>query len=192
MISFSFRKINFIIDFSFFAVTALLCLIGGGENIAAAFSVCLIHEAGHLIPMAIYGEKINSVRISGCGIRIIPFKNPLKPFIWDIVILSGGSFLNITTGFIILAFCGKMKIFAVMNIILGIFNLLPYRSFDGGEIILTLISCFGGENLNRHSLAVMRFVSFMISAVILLTAIKYRVLNLTLAVTLIYLAILSF
>lgn len=192
MISFYLKKIKFIIDFSFFAVIALLCLIDGGENLISAFSVCLIHETGHLIPMVIFGEKISLVKIYGTGIRIVPYKNPLKAVYKDIIILASGSFTNFLTGAFLLLFFENAQIFAFMNIILGIFNLLPYRNFDGGEIILTLINYYGNENFKYNSTAIIRFISIITSIIILFSAYHYGLRNLTLFITILYLTVLSF
>lgn len=189
MISFSIDRIKFTVDFSFFAVIAFLCIIDGGKNIISAFSVCIIHETGHLIPMIISGEKINSVRICGAGIRIIPYKNPLKAVFMDIVILAGGSAFNLITGFIIILLTENISLFAAMNIIIGVFNLLPYRNFDGGEIILTLMEYYGNEFIKYNAEKIVFFIGIITSLLIFSAAYSHGIINLTLIFTLVYLMI---
>lgn len=191
MISFSLKRIKFTVDFSFFAVIAFLCIIDGGKNIISAFSVCLIHETGHLIPMTISGEKIKSVSICGAGIRIVPYKNPLKPIFTDIAILAGGSFFNFITGFSVILFSENISLFAAMNIIIGIFNLLPYRNFDGGEIMLILMEYYGNEFIRLNAEKIVFFIGIITSLMIISAAYSYGIINLTLIFTLIYLNISS-
>jgi Zn-dependent protease len=191
MIEFSFNKIKLRADFSFFAVIAVLFMLDDEINIISAFLVCLIHETGHLIPMTLFGEKINMIRLYGAGIRIIPEKNPLKPFYRDMIILMGGSIMNFIVAIAIIAVGRKINVFSLMNIIIGIFNLLPYRNFDGGEILISLIEYYGSENMKYHTDMLIRFAGIIISVCLAFIFFISGAPNITLAVTILYLALLS-
>lgn len=178
-------------DFSFFAVIALLLMLNSEINIISAFSVCFIHETGHLIPMIITGEKIRLIRFYGAGIRIVNEKNPFRAFYKDMIILWGGSITNFAAAAVSAVLCGGMNIFSVMNIVTGIFNLLPYRNFDGGEILMMLIEYYGSENMKYHIHIIMRITGGMVSLLIVLFFYFSGMSNITLIITVLYLAVIS-
>lgn len=191
MIEFSLNKIKLRADFSFFAVIAVLFMLDDEINMISAFSVCFIHEIGHLIPMTLFGEKINLIRLYSAGIRIVPEKNPLKPFYMDIIILIGGSMMNFITAIIIIIINGDLNVFSLMNIIIGIFNLLPYRNFDGGEILISLIEYYGSENMKYHIDMLIRCAGIIVSSCLAFIFFMLGMSNITLITTIFYLALLS-
>ena len=107
----------------------------------------------------------------------------------DIVILAGGSAFNLITGFIIILLTENISLFAAMNIIIGVFNLLPYRNFDGGEIILTLMEYYGNEFIKYNAEKIVFFMGIITSLLIFSAAYSHGIINLTLIFTLVYLMI---
>ncbi len=184
MIKFCIKNTEFVICFSFFTVIAVFCIIQKNFSIVSAFSVCFIHEIGHLIPITIFGEKIKKVEFSGMGIRIVPFKNPLRAYSHEIIILLGGA----TANFIIALFLFPyMREFAVMNIVIGIFNLLPYKMADGGAVVITVSESLGISDISK----VMRIISILTSVFIILFTYFSGISNFTLILTIIYLTVVS-
>ena len=189
MIKFSLKNISFTVDLSFFAVIAVLCLIENGSSILAAMSVCFIHETGHIIAMLLLDERIKAVKFYGTGIRIVPYKNPLKPLCKDLTILFAGSAFNFLAAVSVMIFAENMQLFAVMNIIIGIFNLLPYSCSDGGEIMVCIMEYYGNDFIRQNTYKILKIMSIITSAVIFLFSVRYGVFNFTLAATLVYLMI---
>ncbi|MDD7185648.1 MAG: hypothetical protein SPE43_07635 [Ruminococcus sp.] len=139
MIKFRILSADFKIDFSFFMFMALIFMTNNYRNIIMFFTACAVHELGHLVAMLFTGAEIKSIFISGLGINIMQSRENLISSGRSLLILSGGITLNLLiflSGF----FCSD---FAQINLMLFIFNILPFRNLDGGSIILCI-----GEILN--------------------------------------------
>lgn len=117
--------------FSFFAVLGLLvCLDKDGMSLLCA-AACVLHELGHIVVMMIEHRPPLSVTLYGGGIHI-----------------SGGStsFLSASAGvivnFIMFLLFGviswktqKIRLFGAVNLLIGVFNLLPIGNLDGRLIL---------------------------------------------------------
>lgn len=142
ILPFKFIKVGF--DFSFFAAVSLVILLNDNNYALYALFACLLHEFGHLIAMKITGQKIDSLIFYGAGIKILKQKCcQISGFINDAFVLSAGCFVN----FLIFLFCMVFKsdntlLFGYINLIIGLFNMLPIHSLDGGALILLFINRF--------------------------------------------------
>lgn len=91
----------------------------------------MIHELSHIIMAILLCEKIRMIKILPCGCSC-SFRNQslIKP--WKmLLILMAGPLIN-------LFFCRIgyfSEEFREANLFLGIFNLLPFFSLDGGNIM---------------------------------------------------------
>ncbi|MDR2532812.1 MAG: site-2 protease family protein [Oscillospiraceae bacterium] len=128
------EKTRVSIDFTFFAVIALFFYFD--ENGLAFMSVCacIIHETGHLAALFLEKRELKSLTFYGGGIKI----NYDKSLDASVRLIIAGSLLNFTV-FIIFYFIFHanlmLKVFALINLIIGIFNLFPVRFFDGGRLL---------------------------------------------------------
>ncbi|MCL1789157.1 MAG: site-2 protease family protein [Oscillospiraceae bacterium] len=125
------------VDFTFFAViTMFLTLDTTGFALMSLF-VCAIHECGHLIAMLIGGHKPNSIFFKGGGIRL---SNSGAD---SVFILIAGSAVNLGLFFALYFTLPKTDIypvmFAVLNLVIGVFNLLPVGCLDGKRILETFL-----------------------------------------------------
>ncbi len=140
------------LGFGFFAVVTLTMLLAD-TNIAlvSLLSSCL-HEVGHLIFLALFGEKPKSVEFGAFGIRITRQNiNKLSNLKETVVLLAGPS-VNLTLAFILHLLhkrTGSQILYAgvAVNLVLAIFNLLPFEVLDGGRALECLISNFASESL---------------------------------------------
>lgn len=112
--------------------TVLLCLI-------ASF----MHEAGHILAMLLKGAKLKSVRIN-LGDVAIDTESTTLSYDDEIFISVSGVFINLILSlfslllflFIKLSFCYN---FFIVNLLIALFNLLPIRFLDGGQLLLFLL-----------------------------------------------------
>lgn len=106
----------------------------------STFLMCLLalafHEFGHIIAIYLYKEKINVFYILPFGFccRLknqskVKKENMLK------ILIAGPATSIIVAGLIVF----WTKEFALVNFIIGIFNLVPIGSLDGGRIIKNII-----------------------------------------------------
>lgn len=190
MFEFPFRKLTIAFDFSFFASVSLLILLGNGYAVLG-IAACLLHELGHLAVMKICGVPAKRVLFYGAGIKIVPDKEFCFTGFWaEFLVLIAGSSAN----FLCAAVSGisdsfEMRLFSVINIFIGIFNLLPLQYLDGGKLLLAMIrrSCSFSTACQLE-----RFLKwanvFLILSVMIIFAFAGRG-NFTLYITLCYLLV---
>ena len=134
------KQFTVMFDFSFFATVSLLILLGSRYAVWG-IAVCLWHEFGHLILMKANSVPIKKMVFYGAGIKIIPDKSiDFTSFCSQLLILTAGSAFN----FIAAAIClfgstVEIRLFAVINAVIGVFNLLPLQHLDGGKIITLIL-----------------------------------------------------
>jgi len=99
------------------------------------FLICLqaiiIHELSHIIMALLLCEKVRMIKILPCGCSCT-FKNQSAIKSWKmILILLAGPLVNL-----IFWRAGVFsEAFREANLFIGIFNLLPFFSLDGGNIM---------------------------------------------------------
>jgi Zn-dependent protease len=125
-------------DFTFFAVIAMFIALDTTGFALMSLCVCLIHEAGHLLAMLCTGSKPSSLIFRGGGIRIVTDKFDSVP------VLLAGSAVNLTL-FLCLYFTLPETdiypiMFAVLNLVIGLFNLLPVGCLDGSKLLSIFVS----------------------------------------------------
>ncbi|MCL2698239.1 MAG: site-2 protease family protein [Oscillospiraceae bacterium] len=135
MIEFTYKgKTKLAVDFTFFATIALFFYFDKSGFGILGICACVIHEAGHLMALFLKKQDFNSLIIYGGGIKI-KHKKTLDA---SVCILAAGCLLNIAV-FIVFYYVFpinmKFQIFAIMNLLIGVFNLLPIRYFDGGRLL---------------------------------------------------------
>lgn len=84
--------------------------------------------------MFLYSQKPESIVIYGGGIKITPDNNRLIPIGRELAVLLAGCTVNLTLALITVLFRG-LNFFAEVNLLLGIFNLMPFKYFDGGRAL---------------------------------------------------------
>lgn len=130
MIELPIRGIRVCFHFSFFAAVTLLMLWGSGSVALYGMYACLLHESGHLVAMIILRRPVKRLIFYGAGIKLVQGENEtLVKFTYQLAILAAGCMVN----FVLYAVCGG--VFAMMNLLVGLFNMLPLCSLDGGKII---------------------------------------------------------
>lgn len=192
MFELRFKRISVAFDFSFFATVTLLTLLSE-TNAVLGLAACLWHELGHLTVMEIKGVSVKRVLFYGAGIKIIPDKSfGFTDFGTELAVLIAGSFANFAAA-AGLWLCDdlRMKLFAVINAVIGAFNLLPVQSLDGGKIIVSVIRKFC--NYERACMLeswLKRINGILIITVLIVFALLGKG-NLTLYITLCYLLVVS-
>ncbi len=92
----------------------------------------LIHEVGHLSLMIIFKYYPLGIEIKCFNIKIIEKFRYKNEFYKDILVTLAGPFFNIL--FFFLLFYINIKL-ALINLYIGLFNLLPAASLDGGQLL---------------------------------------------------------
>jgi len=166
-------------DFGFFAVIAVFLRFDATGYGMLSLAACAVHEAGHLIAALIRGERIREIALRGGGIKITAEKNGL-------FVLFAGSLVNLALFFILYFLLPRTDIrpvmFAVLNLIIGVFNLLPVGCLDGKLILSEFLPAFIPET----AVKTLEAVAFLSVIACLIAAVFFGKVNFTLIIVLIY------
>lgn len=127
------NKLKICFLFSFFALFAVLFYSDNYIEILTALTACILHETGHLTFMILFKNYPEKIVFYGGGIKIIP-DNKMLSYKKDIIINLAGCLVNLIIGSILLLI-DSFTLLGKLNIIIGVFNLLPFSSFDGGNVL---------------------------------------------------------
>ena len=135
------------IKIGFFSVLLFLSLLLTHSYFAiCALSAIILHELGHIIAARLCKVKFKALNIGiyGAGLNAertdFSYKN-------EIIIALGGALSNLITVLASLPLylstqSTTLLSFIASSILLGIMNLLPIKTFDGGRILHSLLCLF--------------------------------------------------
>ena len=158
--SFKLRDISIEVSFWFVAVIALMLTLFPESQAFYCFIFCIIHECGHLIAMLLLKRKVTSINFGYFGIKIFTDRKFL-PEMKEAAIASGGPVINLFTASIL--FIAGQENFAIMNLALAFFNLLPVSILDGGHILSALFP----ESKSVKTLSTLCSVFLLVSGIII-------------------------
>lgn len=121
------------------AVTCTLILDNSGVCAVALFC-CLVHETAHIICMLAFGEKPSLVELSFYGIKLE--RKPMSSRRSDIPVYAAGPAANLLMSAALSVVSREnedIKNAAVISLVIGLFNLLPCRPLDGGNILFEFL-----------------------------------------------------
>ncbi len=100
----------------------------------------VLHELSHVLMLFFVGEGVEKITFAPQGVSLVR-KGNLISYKAEIFVLMAGCLLNFTLFFIFyLIPCSlSLKLFSVVNLGLGLFNLLPIGTLDGGRILKILL-----------------------------------------------------
>ncbi len=180
------------ISFLFAAVITLMLLFDKTGLILPLLFAVFMHELGHLFMMYIKESAPKRIKLIPASVQITKsFSGDYKN---DILISLSGPFVNILL-FSVFYFNYKCYqntatlYIALLNLIIGVFNLLPIKGLDGGTIFYcVLCRC---TNINKAEL-ILNLISFLSGLVLLLSAVVLTIrgkINISLYIMAIYLLV---
>ena len=105
----------------------------------------LFHELGHLLVILLCGARLR--RVEWCGFGFLLRFDGLLPYTHDALIAAGGAAMNLALALLCsfaaehTAFAPALHLASGVNLLLGLFHLLPALPLDGGQVFLALLSC---------------------------------------------------
>lgn len=182
------------ISFLFAAViTVMLATDRTGLIVPALFAV-IMHEIGHLFAMWVLECNPKRIKLIPASVQITSsFSRRYKN---DVIIAVCGPAVNfvlfLALYFNYLAFKNETTLYyALLNLIIGLFNSLPVYGLDGGSVLFSLLA--KKTDLNKATL-VLKLVTLVIALAVLITAVIMTVngkINLSLYIIGVYLIIMS-
>lgn len=183
MLEISVGKIKIAFSFTFFAVIAAVTLWDSswGFRIITALICCVLHELGHIAAMCLYCAPPEKITFYAGGIKITPRSGRLTSVGRSAAVLSAGCIVNLMLALAVKILFGRLSYFGQVNLFLGVFNLMPFKYFDGGRILSEL---FGDSRVCSYARAVFIFVF----AAVLIKMLAAGSVSISLLITFIYIA----
>lgn len=159
-----------------FAVAITLTLIIDESGVGAiALLCCIIHEAGHIICLLILGEKPKKIELSFYGIKLERFPMAGHGAAGDILVYVSGPAANFMLSamfFLLSNAFESLRIAAIISLCIGVFNLIPCKPLDGGNVLYVLLC----RNTNQRTAdkicfvaAVLMLIPMAVTGIYLLT-----------------------
>lgn len=131
------------ISYPFLCLVALFIITGEFNGFLYCIFAVIIHESGHLVMMIKYGCLPEKIKISLFEIAIISNTRPQKSQKENIKIIFFGPFANFICFilfYLLYLFSGPLFLpLALANLSVGLFNILPVMSLDGGQLIFLIL-----------------------------------------------------
>ena len=133
------------IKLGFFSILIVLCLLVSDLRFAlCSFVAIVLHELAHVFFAKVCGVGFQRFEFGIYGARLYANNNVFS--YWKEVVISlAGPLINIISTVIVYPIYANSRsetifLFMSASVTLGILNLLPIRSFDGGRAIYALLS----------------------------------------------------
>lgn len=104
--------------------------------IALLLAVC-IHEVGHLLAARCVGVRLDRLRPTATGLRLLPSRGGFPSYRAEATVALGGPLANLLSAPLLALLCPVAL--AHVSLYLAILNLLPIRSFDGGRALICFL-----------------------------------------------------
>lgn len=133
----------------FFGIMLLLILFDKSGYIIPSILAVLVHETAHLITMYILGCAPKEIILIPASVQIVRKIEP-KPKNEILISASGplASMFFFTAFYVFYCIFHNENLltFAVINLLYGLFNLLPVKNLDGGQILSVALKTKLPEN----------------------------------------------
>lgn len=138
MIKFRILGVIFSVSFLYICLVSVFLIYDNSGMVIWSIFSSFFHESFHIIFLYIFSAKPKCICFELSGIKLIKSKE--LNFFQDIIVLISGCFGNMILFFIC---CNlNMRIGAVVNLCLLVFNLLPSITLDGGQILFRIFEQF--------------------------------------------------
>ncbi|MCR4563081.1 MAG: hypothetical protein K5755_00370 [Clostridiales bacterium] len=138
------KRFLLIINPLFFAVITLLLTFSVNSTVIITLISGALHECGHLIALIKYKAGIKSVTLSFYGMKIIRESEMTLNYKKEIAVSLSGVAVNflLSAVFLIINAIYENQLFltvSAVNLILGVFNLLPAGKLDGARALACIM-----------------------------------------------------
>lgn len=166
---FNIKFVRVKVSFTFLCLFLLIIPNGNYNVFLCSFFASLIHEFVHLFLILLFRGEVKEITFSLLGGNIKRSHNIILQNYKEILISLSAPVFNIFLGVVFICL-GIYEHFAWINIIIGIFNLLPFYSFDGGRALKYFL--YNKVN-QKTSDSLLFFVSLFISVIFIVLSLHF-------------------
>lgn len=162
-----FFGVEFKVSFPAISFLALAIICDKRGTLLICFFSSVLHEFGHIAAMKLKGVRLKSVAFNLGDVAIDADLSSLS-YKDELFVNAGGIAVN----FILAIFAFLLNCFwqvdffhniIISNILIGVFNFLPVRYLDGGQILLIILKKRFSLNISERILNILSFC-FMVPA----------------------------
>lgn len=155
-------KTDVSISFLMICLASLCIIMGVFQNFLLCIFAILIHEAGHIFTMRLFGYSPDKIKISLYEIQISDNSRQRRTNKQNFFIIFFGPFANFICFiicYLLYLFCNAIFMpFAIANLSICIFNLLPVLSLDGGQMLYILLLKKHSETFAEKAVNIISFI----------------------------------
>ena len=177
------------VSYLFLAILSVLVLADKTGMLSNSLLSVVFHETGHFVALKLLCVGFTKIEFSLATVRITT-REILGPCKSAIVAFCGPA-INMILSFFVLCPQLNLKHFGAVNIVMFIFNMLPIKGLDGGDVLFGMLNAIGIKGATK----VMGCISILVTVLIIVAGCALIYLthqNVTLLLVGIYLFILSF
>ncbi len=130
------------LSFYFFLITTLFLLADTTGTVLFVLSAAFIHEMGHILAMALLKAPILLLDFTPFGLKITRGEHLVSYRCEAVISLAGAGANLLAAG--LLALLARQSFGALylsaVNLVVGVFHLLPIRGLDGGKVVAELLT----------------------------------------------------
>ncbi len=171
-----------------FALSGIFLLLFAVPRIYAfaVVSTVLLHEAGHLIASLLYGKYPLSLTLMPTGISIrLPTSSSYTE---ELTVAAAGPLMNLFYFCLASFFPSELaQTVKTVSLLLGILNILPLDTFDGGRVLRAVSSLLLGEAFAERILQLTTALTLVCLWILSLYILFYSGINVTLLIFCAYL-----
>ena len=153
--------INFKISYIFSFSLVIFIAADKTGNIISFLLATLFHELGHLICMSLFKAKPSEINLTLGTIRIV--NNTFTTNNETLLILLAGPLANLILFLVFINF-KRLELFAIVNLAVFLFNLLPIEGLDGGSILKLSIRL---KHTERYADRVLFAITLVFAAILI-------------------------
>ena len=144
MLRFKVGSCRVCISGSFFALITFILLVSESEIVLISLFSSLLHEAGHIFAMRMLGHRIKCLTFTAVGIRLDKNESTAASYTDELAVSLAGVAVNMLLFLLFSAaysYSGAelARNIAVVNLIVGMFNLLPVEALDGARALYYIL-----------------------------------------------------
>ena len=151
------------ISYTLICIAAVCVILNIFEGLVWCALAVIIHESGHLLAMLKCGHAPERIKISAFEIKIFDSKRQSRSEKQNFFIIFSGPAVNFICfiPFYLLYLLGNEFAlpFAISNLSVGLFNLLPVLSLDGGQLIFIILRQRVGADKAEKVVDIITFIT---------------------------------
>lgn len=123
-------------------MAAIFIFAASSACLAAVLAAVVCHEAGHFLTLRVFGADVDALQVSVFGIQMHIGNAERLSYGKEAICVLAGPLVNLTLSWM-LGMLGRTHeeafLFSGAQLVLGIYNLLPIVTLDGGRLLWIIV-----------------------------------------------------